>query len=90
MYVYAFPISPPLVQLVQLVQVPFHHVRAYASFVSLIEVFVSSNSRRYITPIQRRMSLRLATTMRRMRMANPTYSALIMNFSEGLRPVIIS
>ena len=45
---------------------------------------------RYMYPNQRRMSFRLATTMSSMRMPKPTYSALIMKFSEGLRRVIIS
>ena len=44
----------------------------------------------YIYPIQRSMSLRLATTIRRIRMPKPTYSALIMKFSEGFLRVIIS
>ena len=44
----------------------------------------------YIYPNQRRMSLRLATTMSRIRMPKPTYSARIMNVSDGLRRVIIS
>lgn len=44
----------------------------------------------HITPIQRKMSLRLATTMSNIKMEMPTYSALIMNVSEGLRRVTIS
>lgn len=44
----------------------------------------------YMYPNQRRMSLRLATTMSKSKMLIPTYSATTMNLSLGLRPVIIS
>ena len=49
-----------------------------------------SNYRFYRYPNQRRMSFKLANTIKRMRMPKPTYSARIMNSSEGLQRVIIS
>ena len=44
----------------------------------------------YITCSQRRMSLRLANTINIMRIVIPAYSAQTINFSDGLRRVIIS
>ena len=44
----------------------------------------------YITCSQRRMSLRLANTINIMSIVIPAYSAQIINFSDGLRRVIIS
>ena len=43
----------------------------------------------YITCSQRRMSLRLANTINIMRIVIPEYSAQTINFSDGLRRVII-
>ena len=42
----------------------------------------------YIYPSQRSMSFMLATTMRRMSIPKPTYSALTRKFSLGLRRVV--
>ena len=44
----------------------------------------------YIYPNHLNISLRLATIISRMRIVTPVYSARIMNFSLGLRPVMIS
>ncbi len=44
----------------------------------------------YMYPNHLRMSFRLATAIRRISIPKPTYSALIMNVSLGLRRVIIS
>ena len=44
----------------------------------------------YITCSQRRMSLRLANTINIMSIVIPAYSAQTINFSDGLRRVIIS
>ncbi len=44
----------------------------------------------YITCSQRRMSLRLANTINIMSIVIPAYSAPTINFSDGLRRVIIS
>ncbi len=44
----------------------------------------------YMRPRMRSTSLRLATTNSSISKPKPTYSALIMKFSEGLRRVIIS
>lgn len=44
----------------------------------------------YITPRKRNTSFRLATSISRITRPKPTYSATIMNRSEGVRRVIIS
>ena len=70
----------------------------YAAFASTFALCASAMTAKadslqpsnYMYPSHRRMSFMLATTMRRMRMPKPTYSALMRKFSLGLRRVTIS